>query len=65
MPKKDTFSEMGKFSERNRLSKHTQEKIDNTNRPISFKEMEFVVKNLPTQKAPGPDGCTGKFYQTC
>jgi len=34
------------------------------NRPITSKEIETVIKNLPINKYPEPGGSKGEFYQT-
>ena len=55
---------MDKFLERYNLPRLNQEEIENMNRQITSTEIETVVKKLPTNKSPGPDGFTGEFYQT-
>ena len=62
--KMDNLEEMDKFLEMHNLPRLNQEEIENMNRPITSTEMETVIKNLPTNKSPGPDGFTGEFYQT-
>ena len=56
--KMDNLEEMDKFLEKHNLSRLNQEEIENINRPITSTEIETVIKNLPTNKSPGPDGFT-------
>ena len=60
----DNLEEMDKFLERFNLPRLNQEETENMNRPITRNEIETVIKNLPTNKSPGPDGFICEFYQT-
>ena len=59
----DNLEEMNKFLEKYNFPKLTQEEVENINRPITSKEIETVVRNLPTNKSPGANGFTAEFYQ--
>ena len=52
----DNLKEMDTFLERYIFPRLNQEETENMNRPITSNEMETVIKNLPTNKSPGPDG---------
>ena len=54
---------MDKFLEKYNLPKLNKEEIENLNGPITSTEIKTIIKNLPTNKSPGPDGFTGEFYQ--
>ena len=60
----DNLEEMDKFLEKYDFPKLNQEETENMNRPITGMEIKTVMKNLSTNKSPGPDGFTGEFYQT-
>ena len=59
----DNLEEMDKFLENDNFSKLNQEEIENLNRPIKSMGIETVIRNLPANKSPGPDGFIAEFYQ--
>ena len=55
---------MHEFLEKFNFPKLNQEEIENLSRLITSMEIETVIRNLPTNKSPGPDGFfTAEFYQ--
>ena len=54
---------MDEFLEKYNFPKLNQEEIENLKRPITSTEIKALIKNLPTNKSPRPDGFTGEFYQ--
>ena len=57
--KMHNLEEMDKFLEKHNLLRLNLEETENINRPITSTEIETVIKNLPKNKSPGPDGFTG------
>ena len=60
----DNLEEMERILEKFNLPRLNQEEIEIMSNPITSTENEAVIKNLPKNKSPGPDGFTGEFYQT-
>ena len=59
----DNVEEMDKFLEKYNFPKLNQEEIENLNRRITSTGIDTVIRNLPANKSPGPDGFTDEFYQ--
>ena len=62
--KTDNLEEMDRFFEKFNLSRLKQEEIEIMNNPIISTKIEAMIKNLPKNKRPGPDGFTGGLFQT-
>ena len=54
---------MNRYLEKFNLPRLSQVEIEIMNNPIISTEIEAVIKNLPQNKSPRPDGFTGEFYQ--
>ena len=55
---------MDKFLEKFNLPRLNQKDIEIMSSPITSTDIEDVIKNLPQNKSPGPDGFKREFYQT-
>lgn len=52
------------FLEIHNLLRLLQQEIENPDRPIMNEDIESVIKDLPTQKAPVADSFIGELFQT-
>ena len=60
--KMDNLEEMDKFLEKYNFPKLNRIKtFQNLNIPIPSMEIETVIRSLPANKCPGPDGFTAEF----
>ena len=62
--KLNSLDKMDTFLETYNLPKLNQEEPENLSRQITPSGIEAVIKKLPTNKSPGPEGFIGEFYQT-
>ena len=60
----DNLEEMDRCLETFNPPRLNHEQIEIMNNPTTSTEIEAVIRNLPKNKSPGPDGFTGEFHQT-
>ena len=44
---------------------YTQHNLEDLDAPFTLEEIEAAIKEMPPEKAPGPDGFIGIFYKKC
>ena len=59
----DNLEEIDNFLETYSLPRLTHENTENLSRPISSKEIESLIKKLPTKKNEETDGFIHEFHQ--
>ena len=62
--KMENLEGMDKFLEMYNLPRLNQNEIEKMKRPNTRTKIETLIKKFRKHKSPGPDGLTGKFYQT-
>ena len=55
---------MNEFLDRYKILKLNRDQVNHLNNPITSKEIEDIIKSLPTKKSPGPDRFSAEFYQS-
>jgi hypothetical protein len=58
------LDEMDNFLDRYQVPKLNQDQINHFISSTTSNKIEAVIKSLPTNKSPGPDGFSAEFYQT-
>ena len=59
-----TYVKLIKFLKAQTIKFYVKKKQIKLKCPLSTKEIEYVVKNLPTKKTPDLNGLMGEFYLT-
>ena len=59
----ESLEDLDKFFIKCNFPKLNQKEIENLNRHITSTEINTIIRNLPTNKNPGPDGFIAEFYQ--